>query len=68
MRLGHDQGGLGEIDFEHDGKTHTLHLDLGRQEAQKSHGLCHGTEPDVANLPAGEIYYVADRREWRASR
>jgi aminopeptidase len=47
-----------EIDFEHAGKQHTLHLDLGRQEAQKSHGLCHGTEPDVANLPAGEIYYV----------
>jgi leucyl aminopeptidase (aminopeptidase T) len=33
-------------------------LDLGRQDAQKSHGLCRGDEPDVANLPAGEIYYV----------
>lgn len=58
MRLGMTKADWVEIDFEHDGKTHTLHLDLGRQEAQKSHGLCHGTEPDVANLPAGEIYYV----------
>jgi leucyl aminopeptidase (aminopeptidase T) len=46
-----------EIDFEVDGKKHTLRLDLGHQEAQKSHGLCRGG-PDVANLPAGEIYYV----------
>ncbi len=58
MRLGMTKADWVEIDFEHDGKTHTLHLDLDRQEAQKSHGLCHGTEPDVANLPAGEIYYV----------
>ena len=35
----------------------SLRLELGRQEAQKSHGLCRGG-PDVANLPAGEIYYV----------
>ncbi len=47
-----------EIDFEHAGAVHTLHLDLGQQEAQKSHGLCRGDEPDVANLPAGEIYFV----------
>lgn len=47
-----------EIDFETLGKTYTLHLDLGGQEAQKSHGLCHGTEPDIANLPAGEVYFV----------
>jgi aminopeptidase len=46
-----------EIDFVVAGEQHTLHLDLGRQEAQKSHGLCRGG-PDVANLPAGEIYYV----------
>jgi leucyl aminopeptidase (aminopeptidase T) len=46
-----------EIDFETAGKTHTLRLDLGKQEAQKSHGLCRGG-PDVANLPAGEIYFV----------
>ena len=58
MRLGMTRADWVEIDFEYAGKTHTLHLALGRQEAQKSHGLCHGTEPDVANLPAGEIYYV----------
>jgi len=58
MRLGMTKADWVEIDFLHDGKTHTLHLDLGKQEAQKSHGLCRGDEPDVANLPAGEIYFV----------
>ena len=58
LRLGMTRADWVEIDFLHAGKTHTLHLDLGGQEAQKSHGLCRGTEPDVANLPAGEIYYV----------
>lgn len=47
-----------EIDFEFFGQTRTLTLHTGRQEAQNSQGLCHGTQPDVANLPAGEIYYV----------
>jgi len=51
-----------EIDFEFGGKIHTLKLDLGRQEAQKSHGICLD-EPDVANLPAGEIYYVPKNAE-----
>lgn len=46
-----------EIDFSVAGDTHTLRLELGGQEAQKSHGLCHGG-PDVANLPAGEVYFV----------
>ncbi len=58
MRLGMTRADWAEIDFEIAGQTHTLHLDLGQQEAQKSHGICRGTEPDVANLPAGEIYYV----------
>jgi aminopeptidase len=58
LRLGMTKADWVEIDFLHDGKTHTLHLDLGQQEAQKSHGLCRGDEPDVANLPAGEIYFV----------
>lgn len=58
LRLGMTRADWVEIDFLHAGRTHTLHLDLGRQEAQKSHGLCRGEEPDVANLPAGEIYYV----------
>jgi len=58
LRLGMTRADWAEIDFEYEGAKHTLHLDLGRQEAQKSHGLCRGDEPDVANLPAGEIYYV----------
>lgn len=48
-----------EIDFElEDGRVLTASLDLGGQEAQKSHGLCQGKTPDVANLPAGEVYFV----------
>ncbi len=58
LRLGMTRADWVEIDFECLGKNYSLHLDLGQQEAQKSHGLCRGVEPDVANLPAGEIYYV----------
>ena len=58
LRLGMTRAVWVELDFTVEGKKHTLKLELGRQEAQKSHGLCRGTEPDVANLPAGEIYYV----------
>jgi aminopeptidase len=48
-----------EIDFElEDGRILTAWLGLGRQEAQKSHGLCLGKSPDIANLPAGEVYFV----------
>jgi len=48
-----------EIDFElEDGRILTAWLGLDQQEAQKSHGLCHGKTPDVANLPAGEVYFV----------
>jgi len=57
LRLGMTHADWVEIDFLVNSRKHTLHLDLGRQEAQKSHGLCRG-DPDVANLPAGEIYYV----------
>lgn len=46
-----------EIDYIFESRKFTLHLELAQQEAQKSHGLCRGG-PDVANLPAGEIYYV----------
>ena len=58
LRLGMTRADWVEIDFTHAERSYQLHIDLGRQEAQKSHGLCRGTEPDVANLPAGEIYYV----------
>ncbi|MDX1679590.1 MAG: hypothetical protein R3242_02560 [Akkermansiaceae bacterium] len=48
-----------EIDFAlEDGRVLTAWLGLDQQEAQKSHGLCHGEAPDVANLPAGEVYFV----------
>jgi len=57
LRLGMTRADSVEIDFEIGGDRHTLKLDLAGQEAQKSHGLCRGG-PDVANLPAGEIYYV----------
>jgi leucyl aminopeptidase (aminopeptidase T) len=39
------------------GRTVALDIALGRQEAQKSHGLVR-TKGDIANLPAGEVYFV----------
>lgn len=48
-----------EIDFAlEDGRVLTATLELDKQEAQKSHGLCLGKKPDIANLPAGEVYFV----------
>jgi aminopeptidase len=48
-----------EIDFAlEDGRVLTAWLGLNGQEAQKSHGLCLGNTPDIANLPAGEVYFV----------
>jgi hypothetical protein len=48
-----------EIDFAlEDGRVLTAWLGLDAQDAQKSHGLCNGTTPDIANLPAGEVYFV----------
>jgi len=58
LRLGLTQADKVEIDYEIAGKCYTLTLILSGQEAQKSHGLCHGREPDIANLPAGEVYFV----------
>jgi hypothetical protein len=52
-----------EIEFGCEGKNHVLRLLLNGQEAQKSHGLCLGDEPDVANLPAGEVYFVPEGAE-----
>ncbi len=53
-----------EIDFAlEDGRVLTAWLGLNAQDAQKSHGLCLGKKPDIANLPAGEVYFVpADAR------
>ncbi len=64
LRLGMTRADFVEIDFETHGSTYTLRLELGQQEAQKSHGLCRGG-PDVANLPAGEIYFVPRSAEGR---
>lgn len=57
LRLGMTKADWIEIDFNCRGDEYTLRLELGQQEAQKSHGLCRGG-PDIANLPAGEIYFV----------
>jgi aminopeptidase len=59
LRLGMTHADWVEIDYEVLEQKATLRLDLGRQDAQKSHGLCRGG-PDVANLPAGEIYFVPE--------
>jgi hypothetical protein len=63
LRLGLTRADWFEVDFKVEGKTHTLKLVCNGQEAQKSHGLCRGPEADVANLPAGEVYYVPEGAE-----
>ncbi len=57
LRLGMTRADWVEIDYAYEDQRFTLRLELAQQEAQKSHGLCRGG-PDVANLPAGEIYFV----------
>ncbi len=59
LRLALTKSDSVEIDFAlEDGRILTAWLGLGGQEAQKSHGLCLGKAPDIANLPAGEVYFV----------
>jgi len=65
MRLGLTRADAFEIDFSVEGITTTLKLITNRQEAQKSHGLCPRGIPDVANLPAGEVYFVPEGAEGR---
>jgi aminopeptidase len=65
MRLGLTKADWFEVDFKVEGKTHTLKLIINGQDAHKSHGLCRGPEADVANLPAGEVYYVPEGAEGR---
>jgi hypothetical protein len=60
LRLGLTKADYFEIDFSVFGKTHKLTLHTRGQEAQKSHGICRGDHPDVANLPAGEVYFVPE--------
>ena len=47
-----------DLTFETTFGQHTLRIDCEKQEAQKSHGLCPAGKPDVATLPAGEVYFV----------
>lgn len=58
LRLGLTKADRFEIDFEVENQVTTLTLNTDQQEAQKSHGLCPRGKPDVANLPAGEVYFV----------
>jgi hypothetical protein len=58
LRLALTRAHAFEIDFEVGTRRCTLTLLCGGQEAQKSHGLCRGDKPDIANLPAGEVYFV----------
>ncbi|MDP0501638.1 MAG: hypothetical protein Q7P63_16215 [Verrucomicrobiota bacterium JB022] len=63
LRLGLTKADWFEIDFEVEGQKTTLRLYTNGQEAQKSHGLCPRGAPDVANLPAGEVYFVPQGAE-----
>jgi aminopeptidase len=63
LRLALTRADAFEIDFEIGGNIHTLKLIINQQEAHKSHGLCPPGAPDVANLPAGEVYYVPTSAE-----
>lgn len=63
LRLGLTKADYFEIDFEVEGVKTTLKLITEGQEAQKSHGLCPRGTPDVANLPAGEVYFVPEKAE-----
>jgi hypothetical protein len=65
MRLALTKADWFEVDFRVAGQTHTLKLLINGQDAHKSHGLCRGPEPDVANLPAGEVYYVPEGADGR---
>lgn len=57
LRQGMTKADSADIDFAFDGQSYQLHIDLAKQEAAKSHGICH-TGRDIANLPAGEVYFV----------
>ncbi|MEM0966732.1 MAG: hypothetical protein AAGJ81_11340 [Verrucomicrobiota bacterium] len=60
LRLGLTRADRFELDFEVENQVTTLTLYTNGQEAQKSHGLCPRGKPDVANLPAGEVYFVPE--------
>ena len=55
-----DQADSFIVNFEVDNNCFELHIHCNGQTAQKSHGLCPPGKPDVANLPAGEVYFVPE--------
>lgn len=57
LRRGMTQADSVDVEFAVDQQKYKLHIDLNKQEAQKSHGICH-EGGDVVNLPAGEVYFV----------
>ena len=63
IRVGLTNADCFEIDFEVESRNYTLTLHTNGQNAQKSHGLCPPGKPDVANLPAGEVYFVPESAE-----
>jgi len=52
-----------DLSFDCLGESYDLRIDCNQQTAQKSHGLCPSGTPDVANLPAGEVYFVPTSAE-----
>ncbi len=65
LRLAMTKADEFEIDYTVGDELFTLKLICDKQDAQKSHGLCQGDAPDVANLPAGEVYFVPKGAEGR---
>ena len=53
-----DRADFFDLSFDCLGKNYELRIDCSQQVAQKSHGICPTGTPDVANLPAGEVYFV----------
>jgi hypothetical protein len=62
LRAGMTRADSMRMEWDVAGRRVALTLGLGQQEAQKSHGLVR-TLGDVANLPAGEVYYVPEGAE-----
>lgn len=62
LRAGMTRADSMRMEWDVAGRRVELTLRLGQQEAQKSHGLVR-TLGDVANLPAGEVYYVPEGAE-----
>lgn len=53
-----DKADIFKISFECLENKYELEIHCGGQTAQKSHGICPVGTPDIANLPAGEVYFV----------